>query len=111
MSDIDLVRHHSLSIASAKALVQKAADALAREHHLRSEWHGNTLHFERPGVHGSIHVTESAVRLDVTLGLLLKAFRRSFTAHILRNLDLYLPESHPVAKTKKGARKAAHTPK
>lgn len=111
MSDIDLVRHHSLSIANAKTLVQKAADSLAREYHLRSEWRGDTLCFERVGVHGSIHVTDSQVRLSVTLGLLLKAFKTSFMAHIERNLDKYLPEPQPGAKTKKAARKAAHTPK
>ena len=111
MSDIDLVRHHSLSIASAKALVQKTADSLAREHHLHSEWHGNTLRFERPGVHGSIHVADSEVRLSVTLGLLLKAFKPAFTSHIERSLDKYLPEPQPAAKARKAAHKATPTSK
>jgi hypothetical protein len=38
MSDINLVRSHSLSIAKAKALVQRAADGLATEYDLESEW-------------------------------------------------------------------------
>jgi putative polyhydroxyalkanoate system protein len=111
MSDIDLVRRHSLSIADAKDLVQKAADSLAREYHLCSEWRGDTLRFERPGVHGAIHVTDSEVRLAVTLGLLLKAFKASFTAHIERNLDKYLPEPQSGAKAKEDARKTARARK
>jgi len=101
MSDIALVRHHSLSIAKAKAQVQKAADALAAEHGLSSEWRGNTLHFHRTGVHGEIHVSESEVRLHATLGLLLKPFRATFLNHIERDLGKYLPELKPAAKAKR----------
>jgi putative polyhydroxyalkanoate system protein len=54
MPDIELVKLHSLTIA--KAMVQKAADALAAEYDLTSEWHGNTPHFHRSGVlHGAIY--------------------------------------------------------
>lgn len=72
---------------------------------MRSEWHGNTLRFERRGVHGSIHVVESEVRLSVTLGLLLKAFKSAFTAHIERSLDKYLPEPQSAVKAKKPTKK------
>ena len=43
MSDIKLVRPHSLPLTKAKALAQKTADALAAEYDLTSEWRGNTL--------------------------------------------------------------------
>lgn len=109
MSDIAFVRRHSLSIAEAKAQVQKAADALAAEHDLRSEWRGNTLHFQRAGVHGQIQVSDSEIRLDATLGLLLKPFKGTFLSHIERDLDEYLPEPKPAASTKKPARKSART--
>lgn len=75
--------------------MQKAADALSAEHSLSTEWQGDTLRFERTGVHGEIHVTPSEVRLDVTLGLLLKPFKTTFVSHIERNLDKYLPEPKP----------------
>jgi putative polyhydroxyalkanoate system protein len=75
MADIEFVKPHSLTIAKARALVQKTADALAAEYGLSSEWHGNTLHFHRSGVDGQMHVTDSEVRLHVTLGFLLKAFK------------------------------------
>src|ERR1035441_8693105 len=75
MSDFKLVKHHSLPIAKAKARVQKVADGLAAEYALSSEWHGNTLRFHRSGVHWPGHVTDSEIRLDVTLGFLLKPLK------------------------------------
>jgi len=92
MPDIELIKPHSLTIAKAKALVQKAADALTAEYDLRSEWQGNTLHFHRSGVDGQMHVSDSEIRLRVTLGFLLKAFKRTFVDHIERNFDKFFAE-------------------
>lgn len=92
MSDIKVVRPHALPIAKAKALAQKAADALATEYNLTSEWHGNTLRFHRAGVDGQMHVTASEIQLEVTLGFLLKAFKGKLVEHIERNFDKLMPE-------------------
>jgi putative polyhydroxyalkanoate system protein len=108
MSDIAFVRTHALPIPRAKALVQKFADELASEHQLESEWHGNTLHFLRPGVNGRIHVTGSKIHLDVTLGTLLKLFKATFVAEIERNLDKYLPEPKLETPVKKHPKKIVH---
>ena len=100
MSDIKLVRPHSLPLAKAKALAQKAADALAAEYDLASEWRGNTLRFHRSGVDGQMHVTEADIQLDVTLGFLLKAFRTKIAGHIERNLEeLLAGEEKPAKKS------------
>ena len=104
MSDIKLVRPHSLPLTKAKALAQKTADALAAEYDLASEWHGNTLRFHRSGVDGQMHVTDSEIRLDVTLGLLLKAFKGKIAGHIERTLDELLAGGKKAAK-KTGGRK------
>ena len=99
MPDIKLARPHSLPLAKAKALAQKTADALAEEYDLTSEWHGDTLRFHRSGVEGHMHVTDSAIRLDVSLGLLLKAFKGSITRHIENHLDeLLAAGKKPVKK-------------
>jgi len=98
MSDIKLVRSHSLPLAKAKALAQKAADALAAEYDLTSEWRGNTLRFHRSGVDGQMHVTDSEIKLDVTLGFLLKAFKRKIAGHIERNLEELLAGDKKPAK-------------
>jgi putative polyhydroxyalkanoate system protein len=109
MSDINLVKPHSLPIAKAKALVQKAADELAAKYELSSEWRRDTLHFHRSGVEGEMHVSDSEVRIHITLGFLLKPFKGKFVAHIERNLDRLLAEREPRAQTKKPARKTART--
>ena len=109
MSDIELVKPHSLPIAKAKTLAQKEVDALAGEYDLSSEWHGNTLHFHRSGIDGQMHVTDSEVRLHVTLGLLLRPFKGRLIDHIERAFDRLLPERKPGAQAEKPARKTART--
>ena len=108
MSDIVFIRNHALPAAKAKDCVQKAADALAGEYQLKSEWHGNTLRFQRTGVNGQIHVTDSKIHLDLSLGLLLKPFKAKFVGEIERNLDKYLPEPESEASVKRPPKKAAH---
>ena len=105
MSDIKLVRLHSLPLAKAKALAQKAADALAAEYDLSSEWRGNTLRFHRSGVDGQMHVTDSEIQLDVTLGFLLKAFKTKIAGHIERNLEELLAGDKKPAKKSTGRKR------
>jgi putative polyhydroxyalkanoate system protein len=109
MSDINLVRSHSLSIAKAKALVQRTADGLASEHDLESEWHGNTLRFHRSGVDGEMLVTDSKIELDVTLGLLMKPFKAKFVNRIEHDLDKLLAEKEPGTQAKKSAKMKTRT--
>jgi putative polyhydroxyalkanoate system protein len=103
--DIKLVRSHALPVPKAKALAQKAADALAAEYNLESEWHGNTLRFHRSGVDGEMHVTPSEIQLEVTLGFLLKAFKAKLAEHIERNFDQLMLE--PTAASRAPASKKA----
>jgi putative polyhydroxyalkanoate system protein len=95
MADIEFTKSHSLTIAKAKALVQQAAEALAVEYGLSSEWQGNTLRFHRSGVDGQMHVTDSEIRLHVTLGFLLSAFKGKFIEHIEDHFDRLLAEQEP----------------
>jgi putative polyhydroxyalkanoate system protein len=106
MSDFSLVKHHSLPIAKAKARVQKMADGLAAEYDLSSEWDGDTLRFHRSGVDGQVDVTDSEIRLDVTLGFLLKPLKGMFIGQIERNFDKVFTRE-PSAQAKKPAGKTA----
>ena len=98
MSDIKLVRPHSLPLSKAKALAQKTADALAAEYDLTSEWRGNTLRFHRSGVDGQMCVTDAQIELEVTLGFLLKGFKKKIASHIERHLDELLADEKKPAK-------------
>lgn len=92
MPDIELVRSHSVAIPEAKARVQRTADELAPEYHLVSEWRGNTLFFERSGLHGEIHVTASKIRLEATLSFLMKPLKGALTNRIERKFEKLFPE-------------------
>jgi putative polyhydroxyalkanoate system protein len=109
MPDIRIVRTHSLSITKAKALVQKTVDGLAEEYGLNSEWHGNTLHFDRAGIHGQMHVGDAEIRLHVTLGLLLKPFKGKLVQHIEHSFNRLLPKREPGVHPQERARKTAST--
>jgi hypothetical protein len=56
-------------------------------------------------VDGEMHVTESEVRLHMTLGLLLKAFKGTFVDRIERNFDRLLAEQETRAQPKKAGQK------
>jgi putative polyhydroxyalkanoate system protein len=109
MPDIRMIKYHQLSLADARALVQKAADDLAAEYDLSSRWSGDTLHFRRSGVEGAMHVTASEIDLEVTLGFLLKAFKAKFVETIEHNFDNLLAAAH--AKDGKPAKKPAEASK
>lgn len=94
MADIRMIKYHSLPMAQARALVQQAADDLAEEYDLTSQWAGNTLHFRRSGVQGEMRVTDSEIDLEVTLGFLLKAFKSKFVEHIEHNFERLLAKAH-----------------
>ncbi len=112
MSEIKHRRTHHLPLKEAKKIAQQAADDLGREYDLVSQWEGDTLHFQRSGVDGHMHVTASYIDLNVKLGFLLRQFKSAFEHHIERNLDPLLASSEggAVAKSsktaKKGTRKA-----
>jgi len=93
MPDLDLVRPYWAPIAVAKVRVQKAADELAAEHDLRSQWDGNTLRFERPGLHGEIRVTASELRLQARLGFLLKPLKSRLVSEIEDKFNRLFPET------------------
>jgi putative polyhydroxyalkanoate system protein len=107
MPDIKFVRKHALSVAQAKKIAQKAADDLAEEYDLESEWDGDTLSFARSGVNGAMDVTSNEIRLEVNLGFLLKPFKTKFEQHISHRLDELLLAA---SASDKGGAKVAKTP-
>jgi putative polyhydroxyalkanoate system protein len=102
MADIDIHRAHDLGLKSARAAAERMAAHLAKRFDLRGEWSGNVLSFQRPGVTGSLAVSDKDLRLTVTLGLLLKALRGSIESSIHEELDkLFASAKAPAAKPKK----------
>jgi len=63
------------------------AERLSEEYAVKSRWQGSTLHFDRVGLTGTLHLAAKEIMLDVQLGFLLGAFRESIAAEIERTLD------------------------
>jgi putative polyhydroxyalkanoate system protein len=87
MADIDIKRNHDLGIKAARDAADRMVEDLGRKFGLSGGWTGNTHHFDRPGVTGSLHLTDKDLHLTVRLGLLLKMMRAPLEAAIIRELD------------------------
>ena len=87
MADIDLHRIHNLGMKAARAAADRMADHLGRKFDLRGHWEGDVLRFERPGVTGTLAISDKDLRLSVSLGFLLKAMKGSIERAVIQELD------------------------
>ncbi len=108
MPDITLVREHHLGLKGARAAADDMAQKLNEKFDLRGDWRGNTLSFSRPGVTGSLTVSETNISLEVTLGFMLKMMKGPIEKSVHEQLDRVLKEAKPAVKV--SVPKAAPTP-
>ena len=101
MADIQIIRTHAMPLKKAREAADGFADQLAEKFDLESNWHGDTLHFSRAGVNGTLTLGRSSVEIRAKLGLLLSAFKSSFEGHIKDNLDRVFGETAPPRKAAK----------
>ena len=99
MSSISIRRTHSLSHERAVKAVHSMAERLSDEYAVKFRWQGATLHFERTGLTGTLHVAATELMLNVHLGFLLGAFRNGIAKEIERTLDEELAPKPDPAKT------------
>jgi len=107
MSDIALVRSHCVPIAVAKARVQEAVNKLAAEYSVRAIWDGDTLWFDRPGLEGEIYVTGSEIRLEASLGLLMKPLKQKLIDRIQDEFERLFSTARPETQGKNSPREVA----
>jgi putative polyhydroxyalkanoate system protein len=103
MADIEIRRVHGLGIKAARAAAERMADHLGKKFDLKGTWNGNVLRFERPGVTGSLSITDKDLDLSVALGFLLKAMKGSIQGAIESELDKLFaapPTAPPAVKPK-----------
>jgi putative polyhydroxyalkanoate system protein len=99
MADIELDRTHHLGLKGAKTAADKMAAKLAEKFDLAASWEGDTLHFERPGVNGTLKISATEMHLRVTLGFMLKMMRSPIESAIHEQLDDVLDAEKPAVKT------------
>ena len=112
MADIEVRRAHKLGLKGARVAADKMADHLGTRFGLKGDWQGNVLRFERPGVSGSLAITDKDMNLSVSLGILLKAMKGSIETAVRHELDKLFPEK-PAETPPKAVKpkKAATRPK
>ena len=87
MADIEIHRAHNLGLKAARTAADRMAETLGRKFDLKGDWSGNVLRFERPGVSGSLSISDKDLSLTVALGFLLKAMKGSIQSAIEQELD------------------------
>jgi putative polyhydroxyalkanoate system protein len=100
MADIELHRIHNLGLAGARAAAERMQTQLGRKFDLKGAWQGDVLRFERPGVSGSLSITDKDLRLSVALGFLLKAMKASIEQAVVHELDAMFAAPKTAAKPK-----------
>ena len=86
MSDIHLIQAHKLSPKKARAAAEKGALEMAQQFGMKIEWQGDTVTFQRSGVSGTLTLLPREAQLDITLGLLLRAFKEKIEQRISGNM-------------------------
>ncbi len=86
MSDITLVEKHALTMVQAREVAQQVADQMQADYEVGYAWEGDVLSFKRSGVSGTLALTEGQAQLDITLGFMLKGFRKKIEEQVGRNM-------------------------
>jgi len=86
MSVIDIHAYHSMDREQAQAAADELSQDLARKFSIDYGWDGDHIHFERPGVNGSIKVNDTEIRIQARLGLMLIMLKGPIETEIVRYL-------------------------
>lgn len=94
---LHLHRTHDLGLEGARALARRwiaeAESDLGLRCRLEPGAAGDQVHFERPGVRGTLQVRADSFSLEARLGFLLAGFAPRIEAEIGRHLDALLGAS------------------
>ena len=60
---------------------------LAKKFGINYGWEDEVIHFERPGVNGTIQVQDTELRIQANLGLMLMILKRPIELEIVRYLE------------------------
>jgi len=86
MSYIDMHARHSMRREEAQSAADELAGDLARKFDIDYGWEGDHIHFERPGVNGTITIREKEIRIEARLGLMLMFLKPQIENEITRYL-------------------------
>ncbi|MCG8551009.1 MAG: polyhydroxyalkanoic acid system family protein [Desulfobacterales bacterium] len=88
MTDIDINKSHNLEITDARARLEKMAGGLQTQYGIKSAWTGNTAILSGTGLKkGQVELTDGAINVQITLGLLAKAMKGTIQKQVSIALD------------------------
>jgi putative polyhydroxyalkanoate system protein len=90
MADIDIKRAHGMTTEQARQVAEKLVAVLKSKFEIAHHWEGDTLKFERSGVHGQLAITPSDMHLTAKLGLMLKPLKGRIEQEAVSALDRLL---------------------
>lgn len=91
MPDIELSRPHGLGLDGARRAVDEVADRLRRELGVTTRREGDVVHVEGRGVSGRLEAGPAEVRVEASLGLRARPFKRVLRREIEAELDRLAP--------------------
>lgn len=97
MSYIDMHACHTLDHKEAQSAADRLAADLARKFDINYEWSGDHIHFDRPGVDGTITVRDSEIRIKARLGLVLMFLKGRIEEEIVTYLTEHFDCTFPQA--------------
>jgi putative polyhydroxyalkanoate system protein len=96
VTDIHMQRAHTLGLSGARKLVPEWIEqAEARMGMACTYTEGATqdaIAFERPGVSGTVHITDNSFVLEAELGFLFSAFKGKIETEVARRMDKMLSQ-------------------
>lgn len=84
---IDIRKPHSMQLEDAQQTADNLAADLADKFSIKYGWDGDTIVFERSGVHGEIDVDEECVHVRAKLAFLFSYLEPTVEKEINRYLD------------------------
>lgn len=86
MSTIDIHARHALSHEDARRAAEELSRDLAEKFSIDYRWEGDSIHFQRPGVHGEILVAPAELVIQAHLGFMLVMLKTPIEREIIRYL-------------------------
>ncbi|AKS42565.1 polyhydroxyalkanoic acid system family protein [Wenzhouxiangella marina] len=84
---IDVIKTHGKTLEEAQKVADDLARDLADKFAVNYGWDGDTIVFERMGVHGEIDVNSEVVHVRAQLGFLLSYLEPAVEREVNRYLD------------------------
>ena len=82
MVDIAIHHKHQQDTVELRQQAESLARQLAEKYQLQTEWREDVLIFHRSGIKGQLLLATDVISLEVSLGLLMKPFKKTFEREI-----------------------------